>query len=172
MRQRKDEMVTYQQGWSRLDLTDTPLGPISLVFSHNGLASLSYEEDRKAIPPNMPTAKAAWAVAIKQNLIAYFFGLPMEFQPLPLHLDGTPFQLRVWGELQRIPRGKTVSYQELATRVGNPKAARAVGQAVGANPLPIIIPCHRVINADGRLGGYSSGLHRKEWLLRHEGVDI
>jgi methylated-DNA-[protein]-cysteine S-methyltransferase len=77
---------------------------------------------------------------------------------------------RVWQELQRIPRGQAISYKELAQRIGNPKASRAVGGANGSNPIPLIIPCHRVINADGSLGGYSSGLDRKRWLLRHEGA--
>lgn len=163
-------MAIYREGWSRLDLTDTPLGPISLVFSPNGLASLCFEEYRKFIPPDMPTAATDWAVAVQQELIAYFSGLTVDFPSLPLHLEGTPFQLRVWEELRRIPLGQTISYRELAKRVGNPKAARPVGQAVGANPIPIIIPCHRVIAADGSLGGYSSGLDRKRWLLEHEGA--
>ncbi len=111
-------MAHYLQGWSRLDLTDTPLGPISLVFSPNGLSALCFEEDRKTIPPDMPTATMDWAVAVKQNLIAYFSGLPVDFQPFPLCLHGTPFQLRVWGELWKIPAGKTVSYQELAAKDG------------------------------------------------------
>jgi len=100
----------------------------------------------------------------------YFAGKPASFEALPLDLQGSPFQLRVWQELQKIPRGETVSYQELAKHIGRPRAARAVGQACGANPIPILIPCHRVIAANGSLGGYSSGLERKRWLLKHEGA--
>ncbi|MBM4286438.1 MAG: methylated-DNA--[protein]-cysteine S-methyltransferase [Deltaproteobacteria bacterium] len=102
------------------------------------------------------------------ELIGFIEGDLTNFTQVPIDLKGTPFQIRVWQELQKIPRGTTISYQELAKRVGNPKAARAVGQAVGANPIPIIIPCHRVIAANGSLGGYSSGLDRKRWLLEHE----
>ena len=104
-----------------------------------------------------------------RELAAYFRGDTNRFLT-PLDLDsGTPFQQKVWKELQRIPHGRTVSYGELARRVGAPKAARAVGQAVGANPIPILIPCHRVIRSNGELGGFSAGLEIKRWLLRHEG---
>jgi methylated-DNA-[protein]-cysteine S-methyltransferase len=105
-------------------------------------------------------------------LTDYFAGRPADFSSLPLDLAGTPFQQRVWRELRRLPPGQTVSYAELARRLGQPRAARAVGQALKRNPLPILIPCHRVLAARGQLGGYSSGLERKLWLLRHEGVDI
>jgi methylated-DNA-[protein]-cysteine S-methyltransferase len=104
-----------------------------------------------------------------RELARYFAG-SADFHTLTLDLHGTPFQLRVWQELRRIPWGATISYRELARRVGRPQAFRAVGQANGANPIPIIIPCHRVIAANGSLGGYSSGLERKRWLLKHEGV--
>ncbi|MFN3763308.1 MAG: methylated-DNA--[protein]-cysteine S-methyltransferase, partial [Anaerolineae bacterium] len=89
---------------------------------------------------------------------------------LPLDLRGTPFQRRVWEELRRVPYGQTVAYGELARRVGRPGAARAVGRAVGANPVPIIVPCHRVVGADGSLVGYGGGLEIKAALLRLEGV--
>lgn len=108
--------------------------------------------------------------AVRLKLAAYFDGHSPDFTSFSLDLHGTPFQLRVWQELRKVPYGTTISYRELARRVGSPKAFRAVGQANAVNPLPIIIPCHRVINADGALGGYSSGLDRKFWLLRHEGA--
>ena len=127
-------------------------------------ASLAPEQD--APPPHLkPLIEAA-----KRELIAYFNGSPTHFTALTLDPRGTPFQLRVWQELRQIPRGQTISYGELARRVGNPKASRAVGQANAVNPIPLIIPCHRVIAADGSLGGYSSGLDRKRWLLSHEGA--
>ena len=115
----------------------------------------------------MPLIEAA-----QRELSAYFAGVPTDFAALTLDPRGTPFQLRVWQELRRIPWGQTISYGELARRVGNPKASRAVGQANAVNPIPLIIPCHRVIAADGSLGGYSSGLDRKRWLLRHEGAGV
>jgi methylated-DNA-[protein]-cysteine S-methyltransferase len=88
---------------------------------------------------------------------------------LPLILQGTPFQIMVWEKLQEIPFGRTWSYEKLALAIGKEKAVRAVGNAIGKNPLPIIIPCHRVIEKSGNLGGYSGGLLVKDWLLSHEG---
>ena len=117
-----------------------------------------------------PDSPHAAIEAVRRELAAYFAGVPTDFAALTLDPRGTPFQLRVWQELRRIPWGQTISYGELARRVGNPKASRAVGQANAVNPIPLIIPCHRVIAADGSLGGYSSGLDRKRWLLRHEGA--
>ena len=102
-----------------------------------------------------------------EELRAYFAGELREFT-VPLRPAGTPFQRKVWAELRRIPYGATISYAELAARVGNPNAARAVGSANGKNPVCVVIPCHRVIAADGTLGGFGGGLWRKEWLLRHE----
>lgn len=104
-----------------------------------------------------------------RQLEEYFAGRRREFS-VPLAPEGTRFQRRVWDELARIPYGETISYRELARRSGNPKASRAVGGANGRNPLPVIIPCHRVIAADGSLGGYSSGLERKRELLALEGA--
>ena len=107
--------------------------------------------------------------ATKQALSRYFDAGATDFADLPLDLQGTPFQLRVWQELRQIPRGRAISYKELARRAGSPQASRAVGQANGRNPVPIIVPCHRVIAADGSLGGYSSGLDKKRWLLNTKG---
>jgi len=98
----------------------------------------------------------------------YFEGRRRSFE-VPLDLRGTPFQLRVWELLQRIPFGETRTYLDLALALGDPKAVRAVGAANGQNPVPIIVPCHRVIGQDGQLVGYGGGLWRKEWLLAHEG---
>ena len=102
-----------------------------------------------------------------QQLAEYFAGQRSAFE-LPLRPAGTPFQQTVWRALQTIPYGQTISYRELARRVGKPKAYRAVGNANGKNPIPIIIPCHRVIQSNGALGGYSSGLHIKQFLLELE----
>jgi len=112
---------------------------------------------------------------IEGELRRYFKGEPVLFQT-PLMRYGTPFQRRVWEELERIPSGETISYQELAIRIGQPTAVRAVARANGANQLAIIIPCHRVIRTNGDLGGYAGGLARKETLLKLErtkrGLDV
>ncbi len=103
-----------------------------------------------------------------EQLSGYFEGKRHVFQ-LPLDLRGTPFQLRVWNELLRIPYGSTVSYGEVASRIGNPRAGQAVGAAVGRNPVPIVVPCHRVIGQDGSLVGFAGGLATKAKLLELEG---
>lgn len=104
---------------------------------------------------------------LERALERYFAGELRDFE-LALAPAGTPFQQRVWRELVRIPYGETISYMELARRVGNPRAVRAVGRANGANPIPVVVPCHRVIGADGTLTGYAGGLERKRWLLALE----
>jgi methylated-DNA-[protein]-cysteine S-methyltransferase len=107
--------------------------------------------------------------AAREQLDAYFAG-ELETFDLPLAPHGTEFQMRVWDELSRIPYAETISYKELALRLGDLKLVRAVGLANGRNPLSIVIPCHRVIGADGTLVGYGGGLERKRWLLDHEAV--
>ena len=157
----------------------TPLGPIHLEFSATGLKNLIFagqddisRQDRKKSTPETTSLPEEtlqkWRNQLAQALEKYFAGKPVSFEDLPLDLQGSPFHLQVWRELRKVPPGKTVSYQELARRLGKPKAARAVGQACGANPIPLIVPCHRVIAANGKLGGFSSGLDRKRWLLEHE----
>lgn len=103
-------------------------------------------------------------------LDAYFAGEPKALDAVPVDLAGTEFQLRVWEALRKIPPGRTLSYGELAKRIGHPKAVRAVGGANGANPVSLVVPCHRVIASDGTMGGYGWGLERKKWLLEHEGA--
>ena len=105
----------------------------------------------------------------RRQLVAYFTGRLRAFD-LPLAPNGTDFQRRVWSALREIPFGATISYAELARRVSNAAAVRAVGAANGRNPIPIIVPCHRVIGSSGSLTGFGGGLHRKQWLLRHEGA--
>lgn len=104
---------------------------------------------------------------VREQLDAYFAGRLHDFD-LPLRMAGTPFQHQVWDGLRAIPYGETISYAELARRIGRSGASRAVGSANGRNPISIVVPCHRVIAADGTLGGYGGGLDRKEWLLQHE----
>ena len=167
--QRKKRSSDYQEWPYRLE--KTPLGPLCLYFTERGLSALEFDcpeptPDETGPPP----ALLIVIEAVKKELAAYFAGVPTDFGSLALDPRGTPFQGRVWEELRRIPRGTTISYRELARRLGSPKAFRAVGQANAVNPIPIIIPCHRVIASDGTLGGYSSGLDRKRWLLQHEGA--
>ena len=107
----------------------------------------------------------------RRQLVAYFAGGLRAFD-LPLAPNGTEFQRRVWTELTKIPFGATISYARLARRVSNAAAVRAVGAANGRNPIPIIVPCHRVIGSNGSLTGFGGGLHRKQWLLQHEGGQI
>ena len=111
-------------------------------------------------------------IGIITALTAYFGGDLTAFGTIELDAGGTPFQARVWSELCKVSAGRTVSYGELATRIGSPRAVRAVGAANGRNPISIVVPCHRVIGSDRRLVGYGGGLDRKRWLLRHEGALI
>jgi methylated-DNA-[protein]-cysteine S-methyltransferase len=150
---------------------ETPLGTLRLYFTRKGLSALEFDQDSLPVAGEgtpLPADLVPLVEATRRLLAAYFAGEATDFGSLELDLQGTAFQQRIWQELCRIPRGGTISYRELARRTGSPRAFRAAGQANGANPIPIIIPCHRVINADGALGGYSSGLDRKRWLLRHE----
>lgn len=103
-------------------------------------------------------------------LARYFAGELHVIDDLPVAMPGTAFQRDVWAELRRIPCGKTISYGEMARRIGKPAAVRAVGLANGANPVGVVVPCHRVIGADGTLTGYGGGIERKRWLLAHEGA--
>ncbi|MCG2771538.1 MAG: methylated-DNA--[protein]-cysteine S-methyltransferase [Desulfobacterales bacterium] len=154
-------------------LPETPLGPLWCGFTDRGLAALEFVGDGPVSllsDDSLPAHLMPLIEAVQRELSVYFGGIPTDFASLTLDLRSTPFQLRVWQELRRIPWGQAISYGELARRVGNPKASRAVGQANAVNPIPLIIPCHRVIAADGSLGGYSSGPDRKRWLLRHEGA--
>lgn len=147
-------------------LFDTPAGPLGLEAEGEGLTAL-YLPDRcagLAAGRSSPLLEEA-----KGQLLAYFRGERRAFS-LPLAPQGTPFRQRVWKCLRDIPYGAVISYQELARRAGSPRGFRAVGQANRFNPLPILIPCHRVVAADGSLGGYAGGLELKEFLLKLEGA--
>lgn len=148
-------------------------GSIWLVASDRGLSGLYWERQPhpilKGLLPEIP-AQAILGEAVRQ-IGDYLAGARRDFD-LPLDIAGTPFQESVWKALRDIPFGSTISYKELAARISNPKAVRAVGTANGRNPVCIIIPCHRVIAADGTLGGYSGGLPNKRRLLAVESVHI
>jgi methylated-DNA-[protein]-cysteine S-methyltransferase len=144
---------------------DTPIGPLGLVASDTGLRSVLFDGGNVA---QEGTSRVLDAAA--RQLDAYFAGELVEFD-LPLELAGSEFQRRCWLALATIPYGQTVSYGEQARRLDlGSEAARAVGAANGQNPLPIVLPCHRVIGANGSLTGFGGGLHRKRFLLEHEGA--
>lgn len=142
---------------------ESEIGFIEVVGTERGILSVSFVERRSVGSPSLhPRVQAC----IKQ-LEQYFGGKRKEFS-MGLVLEGTHFQKRVWEQLIKIPFGKTVSYKYIANSIGNSNAARAVGNANGKNKIAIIVPCHRVIENNGNLGGYGGGLWRKEWLLKHE----
>ena len=143
----------------------SPCGVLRLSTDEQGLRGIHFQGrgDHGPAPAGWVHDPAALAFA-REALEEYFAGTRTAFD-LPLHPLGTPFQLAVWRELARIPYGETISYGELARRVGDPGAARAVGAANGANPLPIVVPCHRVIGANGSLTGFGGGLPNKRLLL-------
>jgi methylated-DNA-[protein]-cysteine S-methyltransferase len=146
----------------------SPVGSLRLVATTEALTAIWFaaERDRAPVRPDWKPGQAPFQDVIRQ-LDAYFRGTLRRFD-LPLAPSGTPFQQAVWAALREIPYGQTVSYGELARRVGQPGAGRAVGAANGKNPIPIVIPCHRVIGADGRLTGYGGGLSVKAALIALE----
>lgn len=154
---------------TRYRYIESPVGRLMLAGDSEGLSDLRFMEGRHPSPPEESwlVDDRAFAEAVAQ-LRAYFGGKLREFN-LPLVPRGTEFQLRVWSALREIPYGKTISYAELARRIGKPKAVRAVGAANGRNPLAIVIPCHRVIGSNGSLTGYGGGMRNKEYLLALEG---
>jgi methylated-DNA-[protein]-cysteine S-methyltransferase len=145
----------------------SPIGTLALVSNGTALTRLSIADGEAAAEADVPAESDPVLAAAREQLDAYFDMRLTQFD-LPLELRGTEFQQRVWESLRVIPFAQTISYAELARRVGNPKAVRAVGAANGRNPLMIIVPCHRVIGADGSLTGFGGGIDRKRWLLDHE----
>jgi len=155
-------MTTY------FDTMPSPIGRLLLTATDRGLSGVFMEQHKGG-----PQPEAGWVhdptrlARARTQLERYFEGTLHEFD-LPLDLQGTAFQVEVWNALRRIPFGATQSYRDLATDIGRPNAVRAVGAANGRNPVSIIVPCHRVIGADGSLTGYGGGLPRKRFLLEHE----
>lgn len=142
---------------------NSPIGYLEVVTSDTVLLKCNFIEREKTSSKNSPRIMND---ALKQ-LESYFDGTLLEFS-LNLELSGTDFQKEVWKKLQKIPFGRTITYKELADKVGKKKAIRAVGSANGRNPISIIIPCHRVIGSDGKLRGYGGGIEKKKWLLDFE----
>jgi methylated-DNA-[protein]-cysteine S-methyltransferase len=144
---------------------DTPIGTLTVVAAETGIRRILW--DGEAPPEGAVKGGSDILDAAVTQIQEYFAGARTTFD-LPLDLGGTPFQQKVWLELGSIPFGTTISYGEQAQRVGRPQAARAVGAANGRNPVPIVLPCHRVIGSGGALTGFGGGLDTKRTLLRHE----
>jgi len=156
---------------------ESPLGPLLALANDEGVHLLEFVDRRglerelqtlrRRVPHHVVPGDHAHLDSIARELGEYFNGESLDFAT-PIKLEGSPFQRAVWEALREIPSGATRSYAEIAARVGKPNAVRAVGRANGDNKLVIIVPCHRVIGADGTLTGYGGGLWRKAWLLEHE----
>jgi methylated-DNA-[protein]-cysteine S-methyltransferase len=160
------------------DLIDTPIGKLLIVADHGGnLRSAGWVEHEAEVlhQLRMHYGENGFQLQSTDNpyglseaLRNYFAGDLDAIDRLSVETAGTPFQREVWHELRKIPCGTTISYAELAQRIGRPNAIRAVGLANGSNPVPVVVPCHRVIGSDGSLTGYGGGIERKRWLLQHE----
>lgn len=164
-----------------LDTTkiDTPLGALTAFVGEGRLVALDFPSRDAHVARALSRRYGTFTTrpvrdpaGVRTALEAYFAGDVRVIEALEVDGAGTPFQRRVWAELRRIPVGTTISYGTLATRIGNPAAMRAVGAANGANPISVVVPCHRVIASDGSLHGYGGGLERKEWLLAHEAQGV
>jgi methylated-DNA-[protein]-cysteine S-methyltransferase len=152
----------------------SPVGPAHLLASERGLAAIYFGEQVPAMDRRFPLERRGgfgrnlWLLRTEAFLHCYFSG-DLDFAPeIALDLQGTPFQLAVWEELQAIPAGETACYGEIAKRIGRPQASRAVGAAIGRNPVSVLVPCHRVVGSTGKLTGYAGGLKIKRFLLDHE----
>ena len=144
---------------------ESPIGPLTAVREGDELVGLYFDDPARPVPAERLGMRQEGAFAdVAAQLAEYFAGERREFA-LHLHPTGNDFQLAVWDQMTRIPYGETRTYGELARAVGDPGAAQAVGTACGRNPLPVVVPCHRVIGADGSLVGFGGGLHRKRFLL-------
>ena len=149
----------------------SPIGWMQVIGESSCISRLSFGDIPPLTPPEIPDAP------ILSNaydiLTRYFAGEKVDFYPVPLTLcSGTEFQIAVWNTIREIPYGETRTYKWIAEQIGKPKAVRAVGGAVGANPISILIPCHRVIGSNGKLGGYGGGIERKRLLLQLEGYPV
>ena len=160
----------------RYTIADSPLQRLLVATTEKGVCAVSAADSDSALERELkrrfPAATVERDDRGLQRLVARVLGMvrgTASKDSLPLDLQGTPFQKSVWAELLLIPAGTTCSYAAIAKRIKRPKAFRAVAQACGANPVAIVVPCHRVVSSDGSLGGYSGGLHRKRLLLRNEG---
>jgi len=146
----------------------SPIGQLLLVGDGENIHKIVFPDDRRSTEPDESwTRKKSVFDTLIEQLEAYFAGSLQQFD-VSLAPSGTEFQRKVWDALLRVDYGATCSYQDIANAIGKPTACRAVGAANGANPIPIIIPCHRIIGRNGTLTGFAGGLHTKHWLLSHE----
>jgi methylated-DNA-[protein]-cysteine S-methyltransferase len=154
----------------------SPIGPLGLAAEDGVLVAVTFDGlPRLREWASRVLGRCAWVdvedpAGVSAPLRSFFAGDVDALASIPVRLHGTEFQRRTWQALRRIPSGKTWSYRRLAQELGDPRATRAVGAANGQNPVPVIIPCHRVIGSDGSLTGFGGGLDRKRWLLQHEGA--
>lgn len=163
----------------RLDRLATPIGEIDVVTDADGrLRVLEFHDEPQRLARalrlhhrDQAAETGAAPAAVRDGLAAYFAGELGALKTVPWTIGGTAFQRQVWNALTEIPLGEATTYARLAARIGRPTAVRAVGLANGANPIAIVVPCHRVIGANGALTGYGGGIERKRWLLAHEGVN-
>jgi methylated-DNA-[protein]-cysteine S-methyltransferase len=163
-----------------LDRLQTPIGPALLVTDADGvLRAFDWEDHCSRLKELLRLQYGAVALKeararelVRAALKSYFKGDLAALKTIKWRVAGTPFQRKVWTALSKIPVGTTTSYGALAAQLGMPQAVRAVGHANGSNPISVVVPCHRVIGANGSLTGYGGGLERKQWLLRHEGVVV
>ena len=158
-------------------LRETKLGWVGIVIEDGAIVAAALPRSREAAEEAMARCGADEPAGDEAAPLLDLVQRAAEGEDVPTNgvlrlVGGTPFQRAVWQEMRSIPRGSTISYAELARRVGRPGAARAVGQAVGANPIPLLIPCHRVAGSNGGLGGFGGGLPMKRTLLRQEGVAV
>ena len=171
--------ATPPQAFTR-DRLPTPIGAILLVTDDDGmLRGLDFEDHEQRLNGLLRlqygasvTKQGRAPKAMRSALSSYFDGDFAALKAIEWRIAGTPFQRKVWNALPKIPAGKTMSYGALAAKLGSPNAMRAVGHANGSNPISVVIPCHRLIGANGALVKYGSGLERKRWLLSHEGVAL
>jgi methylated-DNA-[protein]-cysteine S-methyltransferase len=162
------------------DLIASPTGEMMIVTDHDGtLRALEWCDlhdrmtrlfARQYKGQTINLIRGAAPTRIRKALTAYFDGTLNALDDLPTQVGGTEFQRAVWTALRTIPVGETRSYLDIAKAIGNPKGVRAIGLANGANPIGIVVPCHRVIGTNGSMTGYGGGLERKQWLLKHEGA--
>lgn len=155
------------------DTFSSPLGLLYIIFSDNALAGIIFSSEFGKSPLSIPLPlkrikKGRAPENFRQQLVDYFGGKLREFEQEIILLSGTEFEKSVWLSLRQIPYGETRTYKWVAERIGKPKAVRAVGRALSKNPIPIVLPCHRVIESDGSIGGYSLGVERKRRLLNLE----
>jgi methylated-DNA-[protein]-cysteine S-methyltransferase len=159
-----------------VDELETPIGTLILAALNGKLRALEFTdrgyENLGLVKTNLPRRNVRDPLGFSTAIQQYFIGNSAAMDQIPVELEGTAFQQKVWLALRDIPAGTTISYGQLAIRVGSPKACRAVGITNGRNPIAIVLPCHRVIGSNGTLTGYGGGLARKEWLLRHEGAIV